>query len=108
MKNSDYDLENDDLQDDLLLAEEPKKQSIGEKVKIWIEWNGHKLPGWGLRVMLLFAVFVGGYATAQNHFDKSVEQGFYIKNATKFEEANAEWEELKPSGYDWEPGSGKK
>jgi len=50
-----------------------------------------KIPGLLTRGVLiaiaLGAVYFNGYSTANRDFDRAVNQGWYIKNATKFDEA---------------------
>ena len=77
---------------------EARPLSVSEKLHVWICAFADKAPGLMLKGVLIAiamaAIYFNGYATAQSDFDKSVEQGWYVKNATKFEEAaqiRAEW-----------------
>lgn len=72
--------------------------SLSEKLHVWICAFADKAPGLMLRGVLIAiamaAVYFNGYATAQSDFDRAVDHGWYVKNATKFEEAaqiRAEW-----------------
>jgi hypothetical protein len=71
-------------------AAEPK-QKISGKIKMWLDCFGHKIPGVMLRCVLILiamtAIWINGYATASRDFERDVVAGWYIKNATKFDEA---------------------
>lgn len=62
-----------------------------QKFHAWLCSFADKIPGLLLRLVLisiaLGAVYFNGYATANRDFDRAVQDGWYIKNATKFDEA---------------------
>jgi len=89
-------IENDDFLDDVDMCDfepEPiaRPLSRSQKFHAWLCNFADKIPGLLLRVVLiaiaLGAVYFNGYATANRDFDRAVNQGWYIKNATKFDEA---------------------
>jgi hypothetical protein len=67
------------------------KRSFGAKVNMWLDCFGHRIPGVMLRCVLILiamtAIWINGYAAASRDFDRDVASGWYIKNATKFDEA---------------------
>ena len=88
-------IENDDFYQP---EQEVRPLKISEKLHVWICAFADKAPGLMLRGVLIAiamaAVYFNGYATAQSDFDRAVTNGWYVKNATKFEEAEqirADW-----------------
>ncbi|MBE1427020.1 hypothetical protein H4684_003704 [Desulfomicrobium macestii] len=65
--------------------------SLSEKLHGWICAFADKAPGLMLKGVLIAiamaAIYFNGYATAQSDFERAVTNGWYVKNATKFEEA---------------------
>jgi len=79
----------------------PRPASLSQKIHARLCSFADMVPGLLIRVVLvvvaLGAVYFNGYATANRDFDRSVNQGWYIKNATKFDEAAKNI--ITPSGY---------
>lgn len=82
----------------------PRPASLSQKFHAKLCAFADKIPGLLIRCVLiaiaLGAVYFNGYATANRDFDSAVNQGWYTKNATKFDEAAKNI--ITPSGA-WSP-----
>jgi hypothetical protein len=62
-----------------------------ERLNIWICSFADMIPGLllkgGIIAIAIVALYSSGYESAQSDFDQDIEQGWFVKNATKWEEA---------------------
>lgn len=76
--------------------------SMSKKFHAWLCSVADMIPTLflkcGLVVIVVADVYFSGYVSAKNDFEQDIKQGWYIKNATKWEESARIQSEWKAKG----------